>query len=75
MGMDEQIVVSEEEGKTAVSPSSSPYWWRQRPPCQAPTPKPGDPCPACGAGKLAYDGQFVLACPACGQAAESGTFT
>jgi hypothetical protein len=72
MSIDEQIVVQGYEGKTAVSPT---YWWRQRPPCQAATPKPGDPCPSCGAGKLAYDSLFLLTCLTCGQCAESGAFT
>lgn len=68
--MNEQVV--EQEGETAVSPN---YWWRKKPACQTPTPKPGDRCPACDLGILAYDGLFILTCPACGQAAESGTFT
>lgn len=73
MDMDEQIVMRADDGKTAVTPP--PYWWRQVQPCQSPTPKPGDPCPTCRQGILAYDTLFLLTCPACGQAAESGAFT
>lgn len=53
------------------------YWWRQTgaAACAAPAPKPGDCCPTCGEGVLAYDGLFVLSCTTCGKAAESGAFT
>jgi hypothetical protein len=52
------------------------YWWQQKnSSCDAPTPKPGDPCPACNQGLLAYDSLFLLTCNRCGQVAESGAFT
>lgn len=61
--------------KTAVP--GAIYWWRKDtpPPCQARPLKPGEKCPACLVGMLAYDGLFVLTCATCGQAAESGAFT
>jgi len=62
----------------AESQSPKPtYWWRKPDalPCQASAPKPGDVCPACGQGRLAYDGLFILTCSVCGEAAESGAFT
>ncbi len=53
------------------------YWWQAAavPAWDAPAPRPGDPCPQCGQAALAYDPQFVLACPACGHVASSGAFT
>jgi len=57
--------------------SQKTFWWRQKdePACIAQAPKPGDMCPACGSGVLAYDGLFMLTCPRCGKTAESGAFT
>ncbi|MBE2222727.1 MAG: hypothetical protein IAF02_14375 [Anaerolineae bacterium] len=61
------------EYMTQLQPS---YWWRKKEvACTASAPKPGDRCPTCDEGKLAYDGLFVLACSHCGKAAESGAFT
>jgi ribosomal protein L37AE/L43A len=55
-----------------------PFWWRaekqEKNEC-AVAHKPGDKCPACGQGELAYDGLFLLACTACGAVAEGGAFT
>lgn len=53
-------------------------WWRaeqqEKKVCPVPL-KPGDTCPACGQGELAYDGLFLLVCRRCGAVAEGGTFT
>ncbi|MEZ4643756.1 MAG: hypothetical protein R3E31_13670 [Chloroflexota bacterium] len=43
--------------------------------CLLTTPKPGDTCPTCNQGKLAYDGLFILTCEQCGYIAESGCFS
>jgi uncharacterized protein (DUF983 family) len=62
--------------KETMTQSQPSFWWRkQETACTAPTPKPGDCCPSCGEGKLAYDGLFVLICSHCGEVAESGGFT
>jgi hypothetical protein len=54
------------------------YWWqpiKEDASCSAPASKPGNPCPACGKGILAYDGLFLLTCAHCGETAENGAFT
>jgi hypothetical protein len=54
------------------------FWWREE---KAPKNscviryQPGHLCPDCREGILAYDGLFMLTCPACGYVAESGAFT
>jgi uncharacterized protein (DUF983 family) len=54
------------------------YWWREKE-ASANTctirHQPGQKCPSCAEGKLAYDGLFILTCSACGYIAESGAFT
>ncbi len=65
--------------KTAVKKTKkSAPWWRAEEPaktvCQIPV-KPGQICPNCGEGILAYDGLFLLTCPVCGHVAEGGVFT
>ena len=54
------------------------YWWRgnrkTKDVCEVGN-RPGHVCPQCGEGILAYDGLFMLTCPACGHIAESGAFT
>jgi hypothetical protein len=60
----------------AQESGSDTYWWQQKSSsCDAPAPKPGDPCPICGKGVLDYDALFLLTCNQCGQIAESGAFT
>jgi ribosomal protein L37AE/L43A len=63
--------------KEGMKRSQKSYWWRQKEAsaCATPPPKPGNCCPTCGEGILAYDGLFVLTCSHCGKAAESGAFT
>ncbi|MFL7837411.1 MAG: hypothetical protein ACK2T4_01155 [Candidatus Promineifilaceae bacterium] len=64
--------------QTAEKVEEKRYWWRD-----GKEPKntcairyqPGHTCPECGEGVLAYDGLFMLTCPACGYIAESGVFT
>lgn len=53
------------------------YWWRQQgeAKCNQPQPKPGDLCPNCHKGKLAFDGLFILVCGECQHIADSGGFT
>lgn len=53
------------------------FWWHDpdKPVCKKPQPKPGDVCPSCGAGTLAFDGLFMLVCRRCQQIADSGAFT
>ncbi|MCA9940255.1 MAG: hypothetical protein KC418_16565 [Anaerolineales bacterium] len=52
------------------------FWWRAKPDtCAAPAPRPGDRCLQCASGILAYNEQFILACPHCGAVAEVGAFT
>ncbi len=54
------------------------YWWRETavaPTCNTALPKPGEPCPHCGKGILAYDSLFLLTCSTCGKVAEGGAFT
>jgi hypothetical protein len=41
--------------------------------CRAP--RPGQKCPRCGRGTLAYDGLLQLSSPVCGHVAEIGGFT
>ena len=57
--------------------NDSTFWWKSdgQASCHAKPPKPGDVCPECGEGLLAYDGLFVLTCEKCGKAAEAGAFT
>ncbi|MBK8988970.1 MAG: hypothetical protein IPM39_23345 [Chloroflexi bacterium] len=64
-------------GKPTQAASQTTFWWRNSaaPACQKPDPKPGDLCSACGNGRLAYDGLFVLTCPVCGHAVAGGAFT
>jgi ribosomal protein L37AE/L43A len=54
------------------------YWWRGdgqvKSDCAA-APRAGDRCPVCEAAELAYDGLFILSCPACGHVAANGAFT
>ncbi|PID85257.1 MAG: hypothetical protein CSB13_08955 [Chloroflexi bacterium] len=59
-----------------MAQQAATYWWRKKKrTCHNPTPKPGEPCPNCTEGILAYDGLFVLTCARCGKAAENGAFT
>jgi ribosomal protein L37AE/L43A len=54
------------------------YWWREKKASKntcAIRRLPGQTCPECKEGKLAYDGLFILTCSACGYIAESGAFT
>ena len=54
------------------------YWWRDEGELGracAVHYRPGQPCPQCRKGVLAYDGLFMLTCRACGYIAESGAFT
>jgi hypothetical protein len=55
------------------------YWWRDEEALEERTCaihyQPGQPCPQCRQDDLAYDGLFMLTCPACGYIAESGAFT
>lgn len=60
-----------------ITDATGTYWWRQdgeTTDCQT-RHREGDVCPSCGIGELAYDGLFVLSCPRCAYAAESGAFT
>jgi len=54
------------------------YWWRDdvgtKSSCTIRL-QPGHTCPECREGILAYDGLFMLTCPACGYIAEGGAFT
>lgn len=36
---------------------------------------PGEVCPACGKGRMDYDGTLILTCPECGFQAPGGGFT
>jgi len=60
------------------STSKPSYWWQQDGPaaesCSA-APEPGQTCPICRQGRLAYDSLFILTCKACGYVAEGGAFT
>ncbi|MCA9970692.1 MAG: hypothetical protein KC425_10780 [Anaerolineales bacterium] len=70
-----------------ASGENGKYWWQQAAAtaavaetavsdvCLLRPPRPGDACPFCAEGALAYDGLFVLSCRRCGKAAESGCFT
>ena len=54
------------------------YWWREEEASKricAVRYQPGQACPQCLMGVLAYDGLFMLTCPICGHIAESGAFT
>lgn len=54
------------------------YWWRKKEASKetcAMRYLPGQRCPQCAEDDLAYDGLFILTCPACGYIAESGAFT
>jgi hypothetical protein len=53
------------------------YWWHKpyEVKCSHPQPKPGDVCPCCSAGHLAFDGLFILSCDHCHHVADSGGFT
>lgn len=53
------------------------FWWRskQKKGCQRPQLKPGDPCPHCPEGTLAFNGLFMLVCDRCQKTADSGGFT
>ncbi|HIP70224.1 MAG TPA: hypothetical protein EYH05_02370 [Anaerolineae bacterium] len=73
------IILKDMTSKTAVKKTKkSAPWWRTeesaKAVCQIPV-KPGQICPNCGEGILAYDGLFLLTCPACGYVAEGGVFT
>jgi hypothetical protein len=54
---------------------SKGFWWQdnraEADVCVLP-PRPGQRCPECGEGVLAYDSLFVLTCPHCHYVAESG---
>ena len=54
------------------------YWWRkngqEKISCQRML-QPGETCPQCQNGRLAYNGLFMLTCTSCGHIAESGAFT
>ncbi len=43
--------------------------------CLLTPPKPGDLCPYCQQGTLAYDGLFLLTCNTCKKVTEGGCFT
>lgn len=66
--------------KTKTRPTD--HWWQpskskesgKKEACSVPL-KPGCTCPVCNEGRLAYDGLFILTCPACGHVAEHGVFT
>ena len=64
-----------EKAKESAQPG---FWWRaqkqEKKECTVPH-KPGDKCPVCGTGELAYDGLFLLACRSCGAVIEGGAFT
>jgi hypothetical protein len=63
--------------ETKEKGSNGRFWWRNpdKPDCKKPQPKPGDICPSCGEGKLAFDGLFMLVCRRCQHIADSGAFT
>ena len=67
-----------QETGTAARPGDAAekeYWWKredsEEESCRIP-PRPGQTCPECGEGTLAYDGLFILVCDLCGYVAESG---
>ena len=66
-----------EKTKSKEKEENGRFWWHnpEKPTCKAPQPKPGDSCPSCGAGTLAFDGLFMLVCSRCQQIADSGAFT
>ena len=54
------------------------YWWHAEDASErtcALRYTPGQRCPNCHKGSLAYDGLFMLTCSACGYVAESGAFS
>jgi len=60
-----------------VSPKNF-YWWKAdvlSEKTAVKEVKPGEWCPSCARAKLAYNGLFVLICPACSYVAECGAFT
>jgi ribosomal protein L37AE/L43A len=64
--------------QTAERVEQKRYWWRDKKTLQSTCAmryRPGHACPECREGILAYDGLFMLTCPACGYIAESGAFT
>ncbi|MCA9921937.1 MAG: hypothetical protein KC419_19700 [Anaerolineales bacterium] len=71
------IMNTEKDKVQVIMPTPAVHWWQQTgvSTCTAPQPRPGDKCPACENGILAYDGLFVLTCSNCGKAAEAGAFT
>ena len=64
--------------QTAQTTEKKRFWWRDEKESKktcAIRHQPGHTCPECREGALAYDGLFMLTCPACGYIAESGAFT
>ncbi len=72
--------------KSSSAPKPKTYWWQEANKqetavsadsdlCLLETPKPGDLCPYCQEGTLAYDGLFLLTCDKCKKVAEGGCFT
>jgi hypothetical protein len=61
----------------AGSEGNGRFWWREKgkPICKKPQLKPGDTCPSCHEGQLAFDGLFMLVCSRCQRVADSGAFT
>lgn len=60
---------------SAAAPDGG-YWWKETEDAEktvcAIRSRPGQLCPECGQGTLAYNGLFVLTCPQCAYVAESG---
>ena len=64
------------QSRPAAEPAG--YWWKQdkaeaeEGEVCALRPRPGQRCPECGQGTLAYNGLFLLTCPQCNYVAEGG---
>jgi hypothetical protein len=69
--------MDEKEKVKAGSGGNGRFWWRKPGEviCKQPQLKPGDTCPNCGQGQLAFDGLFMLVCCRCQRVADSGAFT
>lgn len=69
--------MDESEKEKEVRGGNGRFWWREKgePVCKQPQLKPGDICPNCHEGKLAFDGLFMLVCSRCQHIADSGAFT
>jgi len=68
---------AEPAGDKGRASNGREYWWKAKAEPEAGEvcairPRPGYLCPECGEGILAYNGLFVLTCPACAYVAESG---